>query len=564
MRFIIILSVVTVAASLAPAAFAQRKPLPPTAQTADVEQLAKQFRDAYNERERPRMIVFTALAAPAGGSDATVRRFNNVLAIDQQIKQALLQSAAPVLTPSSPVVYRFGDTTVPETQITARITDVWGNVTIVKVARAEDRPVLENLPMDDPIAAAKGIAAKDQASVVVVIRILETQDSFPWYSGTYDLIDVQRNRLIGSHSWRFQAVGSDRGVPWQTVYGRALAERVMKDFVAAVDSDGALGGRQFTLQVQMLDRVDALAVVKDALARLDGVDAPSIRLISESSSGGRSRTTIAFNYSGELLALRDAVIAAMEDCTHESITVRELREGRIDVLAGDLVPSASVDGPAYEFMQNCVPKVIVQRADKADGDGAGRSGSAMLISADGLLLTNRHVIADEGVDTSSLSIKVLFVNGQTHRARVLHISQNLDIALLKIDAEFSDSLQFARERRAGERVFIFGYPGAAEEIASEISSQSAREDDERPNLIVTSGTLSAIKQVGGEVGELLQTDAASYPGNSGGPMTNALGEVLGVITLTHKDHEGVNIAISWQAIRDDFQSDGITEVTWPD
>jgi serine protease Do len=176
-----------------------------------------------------------------------------------------------------------------------------------------------------------------------------------------------------------------------------------------------------------------------------------------------------------------------------------------------------------------------------------QSGSAVLISDDGEVLTNAHVIA--GAERVSL----LLPDGNLVSAEVLGSSAMLDVALLR--AEEMEGMEPARLGRSddlvvGEWLVAVGYPVGGASISSASRFQPT----------VTVGVVSAIGRsfvppdTRGRRGErdityypdMIQTDAAINPGNSGGPIANALGEVVGLNTFIITESggsEGLGFAI---------------------
>jgi len=150
-------------------------------------------------------------------------------------------------------------------------------------------------------------------------------------------------------------------------------------------------------------------------------------------------------------------------------------------------------------------------------------GSGFIISAEGDILTNNHVI--DGAD----EIKVSLSDGRTFAANVTGRDPKLDLALLRIEAQGdlpvaklgnSDSL------RTGEWVMAIGNPFGLDET-------------------VTVGIVSAKGRVigAGPYDDFIQTDASINPGNSGGPLFNTAGEVVGINTAIIARGQGIGFAI---------------------
>ena len=140
----------------------------------------------------------------------------------------------------------------------------------------------------------------------------------------------------------------------------------------------------------------------------------------------------------------------------------------------------------------------------------GGSGSGFVITEDGLIVTNDHVVAN------ARSVRVWFTNGRSYEGDVLEQDSTADLALVKIDGnQRFETIPIGEpdSMRVGDEALALGFP-----IADRIGNE----------LTVTRGIVSSKRKVGGV--ELLQTDAAINPGNSGGPLVNTAGEVVGVNT----------------------------------
>lgn len=151
------------------------------------------------------------------------------------------------------------------------------------------------------------------------------------------------------------------------------------------------------------------------------------------------------------------------------------------------------------------------------------SGSGFVISADGLILTNRHVIcADDAVYT------VKFDDGTSYDATVLARDQLTDLAILKIDAQNLTPLTLGDSDSV-----VQGQTAIA--IGNTLGEYSNT---------VTKGIISGLsRDIGGNYTGLIQTDAAINEGNSGGPLLNLEGEVIGINTAIDRSGEGIGFAI---------------------
>ncbi len=150
-------------------------------------------------------------------------------------------------------------------------------------------------------------------------------------------------------------------------------------------------------------------------------------------------------------------------------------------------------------------------------------GSGFIISDDGYIITNNHVIAN------SNAIFVTLTNGKEYKAEVIGTDERTDVALIKIDAKNLDSITIgdSNKLKKGEWVLAIGSPFGLDST-------------------VTSGIVSAINRDTGDYLPFIQTDVAVNPGNSGGPLINLAGEVVGVnsqIVSRSGGFMGISLAI---------------------
>ncbi|MGH2581990.1 MAG: S1C family serine protease [Anaerolineales bacterium] len=149
------------------------------------------------------------------------------------------------------------------------------------------------------------------------------------------------------------------------------------------------------------------------------------------------------------------------------------------------------------------------------------AGAGILWSTDGLVLTNRHVVGHR-------EPKVLLADERSFDAEIAALDEEIDLALLKISAEnlpaarIGDSTQL----RIGELLFTLGHPWGQRNAAS--FGVVSRLDNAR-----TRGRRGLIP--------IIRTDARLAPGNSGGPLLNASGEVVGINTMIVGGDQGVAI-----------------------
>ena len=157
------------------------------------------------------------------------------------------------------------------------------------------------------------------------------------------------------------------------------------------------------------------------------------------------------------------------------------------------------------------------------------SGSGFVLTQDGYIVTNYHVIED-AVDDSSVSIEVSFADGTQYTATLVGGEQDNDVAVLKIDATglqpvtLGDSDQLV----VGESVYTIGNPLG--ELTYSLSNGLVSALD---RLITTSSTNQTTGQKETTTLNVLQTNCDINPGNSGGPLFDSYGNVVGIVTAKY-------------------------------
>jgi serine protease Do len=158
-------------------------------------------------------------------------------------------------------------------------------------------------------------------------------------------------------------------------------------------------------------------------------------------------------------------------------------------------------------------------------------GSGIIVSSDGYILTNRHVV--EGSQTLSVEL----YDGHTYPARIIEQSTTNDLALIKIDATGLSAARIGNSDQAqvGQTVLAIGSPLGTytETVTKGILSGLGRD------ITVRDETTGRPTDLTG----LMQTDAAINPGNSGGPLLDASGAVIGLNTAVASSAQGLGFAI---------------------
>ena len=183
-----------------------------------------------------------------------------------------------------------------------------------------------------------------------------------------------------------------------------------------------------------------------------------------------------------------------------------------------------------EIARRVGPTVVgVIQYTNAGGQMATGSGSGFIISEDGYIVTNAHVVS------GAIGIEAVMDNGDRYEARLVGIDTRTDLAVLKINATGLTYATFGNSDQieVGETVIAIGNPGG-EELAGS----------------VTKGIVSALNrtiktQSDGYSLNCIQTDAAINPGNSGGPLVNEYAQIIGINSakLVQTEYEGIGFAI---------------------
>ena len=213
------------------------------------------------------------------------------------------------------------------------------------------------------------------------------------------------------------------------------------------------------------------------------------------------------------------------------LTASELRSS-IETVEADLTSTSeslaelsAVSGDFSKVVEDAVRGVVSVLTDTGQGSG-------VVYSSSGYIVTNYHVIK------TANNIEVLFSDGARVDAVLIGSNTVNDIALLKVDRNNLYELDFGNSNsvRIGEKVVALGNPLGL-------------------SFTVTEGIVSAKDRViiEGAAG-LIQTDVAVNPGNSGGPLLNKEGKVIGIINAKLQGYEGLGFAIPSNVVVSDINA----------
>ncbi|MBU1118562.1 trypsin-like peptidase domain-containing protein [Patescibacteria group bacterium] len=219
--------------------------------------------------------------------------------------------------------------------------------------------------------------------------------------------------------------------------------------------------------------------------------------------------------------------------------------------------------PSVVYLFNKDVKLALDEYGQIKYQTAASLGSGVIYDSDGYIITNAHVIADELGTKVFSSVQVVFPEtNEVNVAEVLAADPLNDIAIVKIRERSLPTSEFGnmKDVKIGDSVFAVGSPGGANDIVANLKNT------------MTAGIVSGLNRSFGVIGvgdalslqgeipetipslahnDLIQTDAAINHGNSGGPLYNIDGKIIGINTLVERTQgqEGMGFAVPVDTVK---------------
>ncbi|MEQ8820714.1 MAG: serine protease [Sumerlaeia bacterium] len=330
-----------------------------------------------------------------------------------------------------------------------------------------------------------------------------------------------------------------------------------------------------------------------------------ILLLTLSCGGGSSESATTNPYQAEMLRLGEINREQGERIATLEGQVKSLTDALADAGIGEFTSTGVVSEAFGAKLRRSVGFIVIgvevrvrdRQGIENHKDIPLSEGSAFVISEEGHLLTNAHVIEtleqlhnqhqamSQAVATAVQARALvtpgilLYLDGVSYPVQVMATDKNLDLALLRIRPRANQSadwhvLPLAKPERSathstrrGETIYAAGFPGESRKAASEAQLVDAAmrqvqrdvSDQYRPEDYVFSLTKGIVSRAFTDAAQtrFLQHDAVIAPGSSGGPLINADGEVVGINTRTSPTAEGFSIAVDASHLMEFLRRNGV-------
>lgn len=225
----------------------------------------------------------------------------------------------------------------------------------------------------------------------------------------------------------------------------------------------------------------------------------------------------------------DLVKNAVNSTTTTNNTAKSYTDKNFDGIIIDTKSSGEKSAQsAYEKVSDSTVAILTFKDKISSEENAKGQGTGIIVSSDGYIVTNSHVIGDS---KTAYKYQVINNDGKKYTANVVGYDTRTDLAVLKIEGKNLKPVHFVKKShlQVGEDIIAVGNPGG-------LDFQNS----------LTKGIVSAKdRTLDDSTVSYIQTDAAVNPGNSGGPLCNLYGEVIGITTakINSATYEGMGFAI---------------------
>ena len=225
----------------------------------------------------------------------------------------------------------------------------------------------------------------------------------------------------------------------------------------------------------------------------------------------------------------DLVKNAVNSITTTNNTAKSYTDKNFDGIIIDTKSSGEKSAQsAYEKVSDSTVAILTFKDKISSEENAEGQGTGIIVSSDGYIVTNSHVIGDS---KTAYKYQVINNDGKKYTANVVGYDTRTDLAVLKIEGKNLKPVHFVKKShlQVGEDIIAVGNPGG-------LDFQNS----------LTKGIVSAKdRTLDDSTVSYIQTDAAVNPGNSGGPLCNLYGEVIGITTakINSATYEGMGFAI---------------------